>query len=86
MNTKIRIPKHEYRDKFEFRMTKIPNRGVVREPFRALENLDLGIASDFGFRISNLIKGLPKQNKTPGVQQPRLWVKISFPKGANGIS
>jgi hypothetical protein len=48
-----------------------------------LENLDLGIVSDFGFGISNLITALPKQNKTPCVQQSRLSVKISFTKGRN---
>lgn len=36
-------------------MTKIPNDRVVRKPFRLLENLDFGIVSDFGFRVSNLI-------------------------------
>jgi len=65
-------------------MTKIPNAGVVREPFRSLENSDLGIVSDFGFRISNLITDLPKQNKTPCVQQPRLGVTISLRKGGWG--
>jgi hypothetical protein len=67
MNTKIRISKHEYRNKS--RMTKIPNDKVVRKAFRLLENLDLGIVSDFGFRISNLINDLTEQNKTPYVQQ-----------------
>ena len=69
MNPKIRISKHEYRNKFESRMTKIPNRRVLREGFRSLENSDLGIVSDFGFRISNLIMDLPQQNKTSCVQQ-----------------
>jgi hypothetical protein len=62
MNTKIRISKHETRNKFESRMTKILNGGNLREPFRSLENSDLGIVSDFGFRISSLITDLPEQN------------------------
>jgi len=69
MNTKIRISKHEYRNKFKFRMTKIPNNGVVRKSFRSLENLDLEIVSDFGFRISNLINDLTEQDKAPCAQQ-----------------
>jgi hypothetical protein len=44
-------------------MTKIPNDGVVRKSFRSLENSDLGIVSDFGFRISDLINNLTEQNK-----------------------
>jgi len=69
MNTKIRIPKHEYRNKFESRMIKIPNNGLPKESFLSLQNLDLGIVSDFGFRISNLIIHLPKQKMAPGVQR-----------------
>jgi hypothetical protein len=64
-------------------MTKIPNGRVLREGFRSLENLDLGIVSDFGFRISNLIIGLPKQNKTPLCPAGQLWVKISSGWGEN---
>jgi hypothetical protein len=51
-------------------MTKIPNGVIVRERFRSLENSNLGIVSDFGFRISNLITDLPKQNKPPVSSKP----------------
>ena len=70
MDTKIRISKHEYRNKFESRMTKIPNDGVVRKSFRVLESLDLGIVSDFGLRISSLIADLFKRNKPPMPSRP----------------
>jgi hypothetical protein len=67
-------------------MTKIPNGGAARDPFRSLENSNLGIVSDFGFRISNLINDLTEQNKTPCSQQPRLWVTVSFARqGVGGI-
>ena len=77
MNTKTRISKHEYRNKIKSRMTKIPNDGVVRKWFRSFENSDLGIVSDFGFRISNLNNALTAQNKTPPCLANQLWVKIS---------
>ena len=63
MDPKIRISKHEYRNRSESQMTKIPNGGVVSKRFRSLENLDFEIVSDFEFRISNLFTGLPKQNE-----------------------
>jgi len=63
VNGKIRISKHEYRNKFKSRIIKILNEGAARESFRSLENSDLGIVSDFGFRISDLFADLPEQNK-----------------------
>jgi len=81
MSMKIRISKHEYRNKFKSRMTKISNDGVVKISFRALENLDLGIVSDFGFRISNLINDLTEQNKTPPVSSKPVVGRDQFNKG-----
>ena len=70
MNTEIRISKHEFRNKFKSRMTKIQNDGVVRKRVRSLKNSDLGIVSDFGLRISNLFTDFPKQNKPPASSKP----------------
>ena len=86
MNPKIRISKHEYRNKFESQMTKIPNGRVLGEGFRSLENLDLAIVSDFGFRISNLITDLPEQNKLPASGEPVMGKDQFFRGGQGGIS
>jgi hypothetical protein len=84
MNPKIRISKHESRNKFEYRMTKVPNGRVLREAFMSLENSDLGIVSDFGFRISDLTIGLYQQNKTPCIRQSSYRERSNLAEGGQG--
>ena len=86
LDIKIRISKHEYRNKFKFRMTKIPNHGAARKSFRSLEYSDLGIVSDFGFRISNLITDLPKKNSPLVSSKPVMGKDQFFRGGQGGIS
>jgi len=64
---KIRNPKSEIRNKFEYQMTKIPNGEVfllsADNPFMfgTFENLNFDIVSDFEFRASNLKSRLNKK-------------------------
>ena len=95
-NGKIRISKHEYRNKFKSRIPKIPNERAARKSFRSLENSDLGIVSDFGFRNSDFIMDLPRQNKPPVSSKPVMGkdqsgkeeqkVRIDLPTGPVELS
>jgi hypothetical protein len=71
MNPKIRISKHESRNKFEYRMTKVPNGRVLREAFMSLENSDLTI-------------GLHQQNKTPCIRQSSYRERSTLAEGGQG--
>ena len=54
--------------------------------FRSFENSELEFASDFGFRNSNLIIGLPEEIMISSIQQATSMQRSIQKRGAAGIS